>query len=116
MCNLLVLKVGRACKVAHDFNLEVTVKINERAQCVLIPARYVRAQYALIPARYVRAQYALIPARYVGAQYVLIPARYVREQVQGINCCLLVDADVWEVLKTKDAWQIQVSKFRNHFE
>jgi hypothetical protein len=34
-CNVLALKVGQARKVAHDLNLAVTVKINERALRVL---------------------------------------------------------------------------------
>jgi hypothetical protein len=35
-----VLKVARGRKVAHDLNLAVIMKILERAQLVLIPARY----------------------------------------------------------------------------
>jgi hypothetical protein len=50
------------------------------------------------------------------AQPVLKPSSYLvvcTQELQGINSRLLVDADVWEVLLTKDAKRIQLSKFSN---
>jgi hypothetical protein len=46
----------------------------------------------------------------VCARYLIVCTQY---QVQFTNTLLLVEADVWEVLMTKDAWQIQLSKFPN---
>jgi hypothetical protein len=40
ICKVRALKLGQTRKVAHDLNLAVTVKTNERGQSVLITARY----------------------------------------------------------------------------